>query len=168
MDDEAMGDIRAISASGVEAHTVRLPDAIARALEDTELIARLAGKKINASQRLAEKEVLVGPLMRYALRNVLVNSMKYVTSRTVDVDIRATVDRAGACKIELTDNGPGIPDELKSGVFRRDNPDDRAIGLYLVKRIVNRYGGRVWIEDRVPGNRAKGARVVIILPHASA
>jgi signal transduction histidine kinase len=36
-----------------------------------------------------------------------------------------------------------------------------------VKRIVNRYGGRVWIEDRVPGNRARGTRVVIILPPAS-
>jgi signal transduction histidine kinase len=164
MDDEAMGDIRAVSASGVEARTVRLPDVIARALGDAELIARLAGKKINVSQRLAEKEVLVGPLMRYALRNILVNSMKYVTSRSVDVDIRATVDRAGACKIELTDNGPGIPDELKSGVFRREEQPGRGIGLYLVKRIVNRYGGRVWIEDRVPGNRTKGTRVVIILP----
>ncbi len=166
MDDEAMSDIRAISTSGVEARTVKLPDAIARALEDTELIARLAGKKINVSQRLAENNVLVGPLMRYALRSVLVNSMKYVPSRTVDVDIRATVDRTGACKIEITDNGPGIPDELKSGVFRREEHPGRGIGLYLVKRIINRYGGRVWIEDRVPGNRARGTRVVIILPQA--
>ncbi len=167
LDDEAMADIRGISASGEEAHTVRLSDSISRAIGDTELIARQAGKKIAVSQRLAEKEVLVGSLMRYALRNVFVNSMKYVMSRTVDIDVRATVDRTGACKIEITDNGPGIPDELKSGVFRREDQPGRGIGLYLVKRIVNRYGGRVWIEDRVPGNRARGTRVVIILPPAS-
>jgi signal transduction histidine kinase len=104
--------------------------------------------------------------MRYALRNVLVNSMEYVISRIVDIDIRTTVDRTGACKIEVTDNGPGIPDELKSGVFRREEQPGRGIGLYLVKRIINRYGGRVWVEDRVPGNRARGTRVVIIIPSA--
>lgn len=164
MDNEAIADIRGISTTGEEARTVRLSDAISRAAGDTELIARHAGKKINVSQRLTEKAVLVGPLMRYAMRNVLVNSMKYVTSRSVDIDIRTTVDRTGACKIEITDNGPGIPDEQKSGVFRREEQPGRGIGLYLVKRIVNRYGGRVWIEDRVPGNRARGARVVIILP----
>ncbi len=67
----------------------------------------------------------------------------------------------------MADNGPGVPDEMKSGVFRREGRPDKGSGLYLVKRIVNRYGGRVWIEDRVPGNPSKGARVVIILPPES-
>ncbi|OPY28713.1 MAG: sensory histidine kinase CreC [Methanocella sp. PtaU1.Bin125] len=168
MDDEAIADIRGISDSGVEARTVPLTDAIALAVGDTELIARHAGKKITISRRLTEKEARVGPLMRYALRNVLVNSLKYVPARTVEVDVRTTVDRAGACKIEITDSGPGIPDELKSGVFRREDRPGQGTGLYLVKRIVSRYGGRVWIEDRVPGNRSRGTRVVIILPPAAA
>ena len=78
--------------------------------------------------------------------------------------VRASVDRSGARKIEVSDNGPGVPDEMKSGVFRREGRPGSGTGLYLVKRIVNRYGGRIWIEDRVPGNPAKGARLVIILP----
>jgi signal transduction histidine kinase len=53
---------------------------------------------------------------------------------------------------------------MKSGVFRREGRTGSGTGLYLAKRIVNRYGGRIWIEDRVPGNPAKGARLVIILP----
>ena len=71
----------------------------------------------------------------------------------------------GTCKIEVSDNGPGIPDELKSGVFRREG-GQTGIGLYIVKKIISRYGGRVWIEDRVPGNPGRGARVVITLPQA--
>jgi hypothetical protein len=55
MDDEAIDDIRSISALGEEARNVRLSEAISRAIGDTELIARHAGKKINVSQRLAEK-----------------------------------------------------------------------------------------------------------------
>ena len=38
------------------------------------------------------------------------------------------------------------------------------MGLYLVKKIANRYGGRVWIEDRVHGDHKKGASVVITMP----
>jgi signal transduction histidine kinase len=80
------------------------------------------------------------------------------------VAVRTSVDRSGAHKIEVADNGPGVPDEMKSGVFRREGRPGAVTGLNLVKRIVNRYGGRVWIEDRVPGNPSKGARVVVTLP----
>jgi signal transduction histidine kinase len=38
------------------------------------------------------------------------------------------------------------------------------LGLYLVKTLVDSYGGRVWVEDRVPGDRTKGARFVVMLP----
>ncbi len=37
-------------------------------------------------------------------------------------------------------------------------------GLYLVKSIVESYGGRVWVEDRAKGDHMKGARFVLELP----
>jgi signal transduction histidine kinase len=39
-------------------------------------------------------------------------------------------------------------------------------GLYLVKSLVEGYGGRVWVEDRVHGDHTKGARFVVMLPAA--
>ncbi len=36
--------------------------------------------------------------------------------------------------------------------------------LYLVKSLVDSYGGTVWVEDRVPGDHTKGARIVVMLP----
>jgi signal transduction histidine kinase len=38
------------------------------------------------------------------------------------------------------------------------------LGLYLVKSLVESYGGRVWVEDREPGDHTKGAKFVVMLP----
>jgi signal transduction histidine kinase len=38
------------------------------------------------------------------------------------------------------------------------------IGLFLVKSLVDSFGGKVWIADRVPGDYTKGAKFVVMLP----
>ncbi|HXZ23420.1 MAG TPA: ATP-binding protein, partial [Methanomassiliicoccales archaeon] len=38
------------------------------------------------------------------------------------------------------------------------------LGLAIVRALVERYRGRVWIEDRVAGDYSKGARFVVELP----
>jgi len=46
-------------------------------------------------------------------------------------------ERSGVSRLEITDNGPGIPDEFKSAVFRpvKENmKNPKGMGLYLVKR----------------------------------
>jgi signal transduction histidine kinase len=40
------------------------------------------------------------------------------------------------------------------------------LGLYLVKSLAESYGGRVWVEDRVPGDHTQGAKFVVMLPVA--
>ena len=75
-------------------------------------------------------------------------------------------------KISIGDNGPGIPDEDKSAVFykffrRFDNQDSRGLGLHLVKTLVNRYNGTVWIEDRVIGRPSEGANIIVQMPITS-
>lgn len=165
--DEALATIRAISDSGNFYHgTMPFGDIISLAIDEAAMVARHLDRKLNVTVRPGGEELIVSSLFRYALRIVLVNSALYATARSVDIDIKVTMDRAGAYKIELSDNGPGIPDEMKSEVFRRESRKGAGISLYLVKKIVSRYGGRVWTEDRVPGNPSRGARVVIMLPPA--
>jgi signal transduction histidine kinase len=165
LDDEIIIELGGVGAAEDAAgHTLPLAAVVEQASEDSRLLAGQYGRKIDVTLKLTDGGAAVGVLLRYALRNLIVNSIKHARSRTVDVTVRSSVDRSGVRKIEVADNGPGVPDEMKSGVFRREGRTGSGTGLYLVKRIVSRYGGRIWIEDRVPGNPAKGARLVIILP----
>ena len=42
------------------------------------------------------------------------------------------------------------------------------MGLSLVKTIVDKYGGKIWVEDRVNGDYTKGSIFVIVLNEAIA
>jgi signal transduction histidine kinase len=72
-------------------------------------------------------------------------------------------------RIVVEDNGPGIPDEMKTLIFNRQlrggpKAKGSGMGLYLVKALVDDFHGRVWAEDRVPGDRSQGSRFVVLLP----
>jgi signal transduction histidine kinase len=72
-------------------------------------------------------------------------------------------------KVAIDDHGPGILDELKATIFDRKLMGDTkskgsGIGLLLVKTLVDSYKGRVWVEDRMPGDHTKGARFIVLLP----
>jgi len=58
------------------------------------------------------------------------------------------------------DNGLGIDDEDKVNIFNRmeractdNNIHGSGLGLTLVKIIVEGWGGKIWVEDRVVGDR---------------
>ncbi len=72
------------------------------------------------------------------------------------------------CEIRVVDYGVGIPSEIKGQVFKESfrygETGGTGLGLYIVKRVVDRYGGKVWIEDTKPHGatfviRLKAARV---------
>ena len=62
-----------------------------------------------------------------------------------------------AIEVRIRDNGPGVPEELRSAIFVRGfstKPDvlgGRGIGLPLVRLICNQRGGRVLMEDSDAG-----------------
>ena len=68
----------------------------------------------------------------------------------------------------MADTGPGIPDDLKKVIFERfqrgkGKKSGKGLGLYITRIIVERYGGRIWAEDRVPGQPAQGAVIRVRL-----
>ncbi|RPH75481.1 ATP-binding protein, partial [bacterium] len=72
-------------------------------------------------------------------------------------------------KVEIADNGPGIPDQLKKILMAPvadsiQKTERRGIGLLLIKTLLDRFHGSLHIEDRVPGDSHKGARFVVVLP----
>ena len=75
-------------------------------------------------------------------------------------------------RISIEDNGPGISDEVKEKLFARFSRGEtkakgKGLGLYLIKTLVEDFHGKVWVEDRVPGDHTKGAKFVVMLPAVS-
>ncbi len=103
--------------------------------------------------------------------NLLHNAMKYDSKDTVVIEVEIRSDEEeDFLRIEIKDQGRGIPDSEKARIFSRlpHQPDFRwtmgsGIGLTLVQRIIERYGGRIWVEDRVPGDYTQGANFIILL-----
>ncbi|NWF96006.1 MAG: PAS domain S-box protein [Candidatus Thorarchaeota archaeon] len=100
--------------------------------------------------------------------NLLHNAVKFDPSDAVVVDVSFVRSSDGKrLQVRVMDHGPGIRDEMKSHVFDRlesGSVHGRGIGLTLAKRITERYGGRIWVEDRVSGDPAQGACMVVELP----
>ena len=88
-------------------------------------------------------------------QNLLSNAVKYMDKPQGRIDVAcAQVD--GFWQFSVADNGPGIDREHFDRVFKlfqtlscQDEHKSTGVGLTLVKRIVEMYGGRVWIESDV-------------------
>jgi PAS domain S-box-containing protein len=108
--------------------------------------------------------------------NVLSNSIKFDSSKRVRVDVMISEETAAQGQfwvVSVADRGRGIPDDRKKVVFERFATGMTGIkgfglGLSIVKSIVDKYGGRVWVEDRVKGDFTKGTLFKIMLPKAPA
>ena len=98
------------------------------------------------------------------IENLLVNAARHTPAGTpVHVGVRTG---GGGITLIIEDEGPGVPEELKTVLFDpfRQGPTAAGrgvgIGLSLVKRFAELHGGGAVVEDRNGG----GARFVITLP----
>jgi PAS domain S-box-containing protein len=106
-----------------------------------------------------------GSKVERIVENLLTNVARH-TPATSRVWVRVLPEPGGAT-IAVEDDGPGVPDDIKSAVFEafhrgraaRDMPGS-GIGLSLVARFAELHGGRAWVEDR-PGG---GASFRVYLP----
>jgi len=97
--------------------------------------------------------------MAHVFQNVLSNSLKY-RREGVRPEIEISASRsAETWTITIRDNGIGFEPEYAErifGLFKRLHKDEypgTGLGLAICKRIVERYGGRMWAEGR-PGEGA--------------
>ncbi|MGH7255978.1 MAG: sensor histidine kinase, partial [Nitrospirales bacterium] len=104
--------------------------------------------------------------LRQVFDNLLSNAIKFMADQQA-AEIRITSARKGAeVWFSVSDNGCGIPPEQREQVFEpfvRLQPQlakGSGIGLPIVKRIVELYRGRVWIEPQ----SAPGCTVTFAIP----
>ncbi len=106
-------------------------------------------------------------LLLEVFQNLLGNAIKYRAARPLEIHLSATHE-GGWRRFSIADNGIGIKAEYVKkifGLFKRLHRDEYpgvGIGLAICKRIVERYGGRIWVESE-PG---RGATFHFTLPAA--
>jgi PAS domain S-box-containing protein len=117
--------------------------------------------------------VRASELLTDVFDNLVDNAIRHSTGPlTIDISIEPVLeDGRKYYMVSVADNGPGITDNLKKKIFRfidvaTGSPGRRGLGLYLVRTLVESYHGRVWVEDRIPGDYRKGSRFVVMLPAA--
>ena len=88
------------------------------------------------------------------LQNLISNGLKYRSERPPRIHVSAK-PQDGLWRLAVQDNGIGIAPEYHKqifGVFKRLHDKTipgTGIGLAICKRVVERYGGQIWVESQV-------------------
>ena len=109
--------------------------------------------------------------LKMALKNLVLNAVKYGRGGPVRVAAKATRSATGGEEVSITveDEGPGIPPEERRQIFepffrgrlaREMEVEGSGIGLSIVRQVARSHGGRV----RVGAGERLGARFVLQLP----
>ncbi len=115
---------------------------------------------INFNCDAAESCLVLGEnqLLAQTFTNLLDNAMKFTPSGG-NIDIKTRFSKRHAI-VEISDSGPGIPEDKRDEVFKRFTRLDSArstpgngLGLSLVKAVVERHQGSIELQDNNPGLR---------------
>lgn len=94
-------------------------------------------------------------LVNAILQNLIENAIKYSGNKNPFVHINIT-DQNNVAEIEVADNGLGIPEDHQSKIFEMfyratDNATGTGLGLYILKRSVDRLNGSIELKSE-PGS----------------
>ncbi|MBZ5506535.1 MAG: DUF4118 domain-containing protein [Acidobacteriia bacterium] len=123
----------------------------------------LAGHPVEVAIASGLPALQVDPrLLSQVLFTLLENATKYSGAGTITVSVRQNGNNI--C-FAVSDEGPGIPTELRAQVFekffRAGQQPGLGMGLAIARGIVQAHGGRIWIED---GPNGKGTSVLFEIP----
>jgi len=103
-------------------------------------------------------------------RNLIDNAVKYANDRDPRVRVILAADGHDRVRVEVSDNGRGIPQKLRRKIFgrfvrvgselEREKPGT-GLGLYIARTLITRLGGKIRIQDN--GARP-GTTFEVILP----
>ena len=98
------------------------------------------------------------------IQNILDNCVKFNPSENKQIWI-SFLEKDNEYEITIADNGAGISDDRKQSLFI---PEKRfvGVGIYQSKFIIEKYGGQLSVQDRIPGDSSQGAEFVIRIPMA--
>jgi two-component system OmpR family sensor kinase len=107
-------------------------------------------------------------LLRKAIENVLRNAVRFSRSgQAVTLRLNCPADAPGVLRIEISDQGPGVPDAALERIFepferleQSSSDSGFGLGLAIARSAVKTHGGKIWAANRAGG----GLIVTLQLP----
>ncbi len=144
-----------------ETYPVNLNEQFNAALEEHIKMAYEKGFEIEVGD--INGNVIGGPLLEELFSNLIGNAMIHSDGSKLKV---TSYKRDEGIIVSIEDDGRGIPDGKKDKIFnrgyKRTGSKRSGLGTYIVKRIVDIYGGRIEVDDSDLG----GARFEVYLKKA--
>lgn len=170
--EEALQFIQRFLARGAEgqrlrqfrAESIELGEVAARAVRAQRAAAQSRGMDIlvqGAARAWADPTVA-----RNVVQNLLSNAIRYAPEGS-PIEVEIGDSRTGHARLLVMDRGPGVPEELRTKLFRsyarlvsaREAPADpysSGLGLAIAKHDVVQMGGHLWYEPRSGGGAIFG------------
>jgi signal transduction histidine kinase len=155
--ESSIGGIQLLSQAGrcdIDRVRVALGDCLHSALADLE--QPIAGREAVITSDTLPEVVADPALLPLLLRNLISNAIKYCKAKP---SVRITAGRDGGQWVfGVRDNGIGVDPCYAEHVFvpfrrlhaREEYGGGSGLGLAICRKIVERHGGRIWVEPNVP------------------
>ena len=128
---------------------------------------------INIDTSESDLDILANNSLEEVFQNLLYNAVQHNENEIVQIKIKIQseiIENKKYLKMEFQDNGVGIEDDWKKTIFLGYKQDKSlcriGLGLSLVKKIIEDYGGRIWVQDRIDGDYSKGSNFILLIPEA--
>jgi signal transduction histidine kinase len=144
---------------------VDLPDVVSEVVQQSSDLLARAGCEVRATRRGSTRGSWDRRWLVQIVSHLVTNAIKHGRGATIDVDLDGG---DGAVVLAVRDHGAGIPAEECARIFEhftRATPSEQpptglGLGLWLVRRMVERLGGSVDVQS-APGF---GATFIVSLP----
>ncbi|MFX1572112.1 MAG: ATP-binding protein [Promethearchaeota archaeon] len=145
-------------------------------IDEAILFARksVRNKKLDIKIKKLNEKVFVNAneLLLDVFENLLYNAIKYNKNSVVKIQVNISKAKTNGIfnyKVEILDNGIGILNKNKKLIFQKGYKKDThvrgmGIGLSLVKKIINSYNGKIWVENRIKEDYTKGSNFTFLIP----
>ena len=126
------------------------------------LTTRISDEIFRINLEIPDARVNADEYLELLLSNILMNAIEHnpYDEKQVWIDLKSSDD---GFIISIADNGPGISDSRKLTIFDASRRFG-GLGLHQSYQIVEKYGGKIEIRDRVEGKSDQGALFWIWMP----